>query len=91
MFMAELAFTYAGWGKPSEAKSVQAELLARAAREHVSPILLALSAAAAGETTDSMRFARLAYEIRDPQLPVFGKYWPGTLRLREDPSLDGAW
>jgi serine/threonine protein kinase/tetratricopeptide (TPR) repeat protein len=88
MFMAELAVTYADWGKPSEAKSVHAELLARASREYVSPFLLALSAAAAGETGDSMRFARLAYEIRDPQLPVFGKYWPGTKRLREDPIFD---
>jgi hypothetical protein len=35
-----------------------------------------------------MRFARLAYEIRDPQLPVFGKYWPGTKSLRENPSFD---
>jgi TolB-like protein/Flp pilus assembly protein TadD len=88
MFMAALAVTYADWGKPAEAKSVHAELLARAAREYVSPFLLALSAAAAGETGDSMRFARLAYEIRDPQLPVFGKHWPGIKRLREDPSFD---
>jgi hypothetical protein len=63
-------------------------LMARAAREYVSPFLLALSAAAAGETGDSMRFAHLAYEIRDPQLSVFGKYWPGTKRLREDPSFN---
>jgi hypothetical protein len=88
MFMAELAVIYADWGKRSEAKSVHTELLARAAREYVSPFLLALSAAAAGETSDSMRFARLAYEIRDPQLPVFGKYWPGAKRLRDDPSFD---
>ena len=88
MFMAELAVTYADWGKLSDAKSVNAELSARAAREHVSPFLLALSSAAAGESVDSMRFARLAYEIRDPQLSVFGKHWPGTNRLREDPSFD---
>jgi serine/threonine protein kinase/tetratricopeptide (TPR) repeat protein len=88
MFMAELAAAYADSGKPLEAKSVYAELLARAAREYVSPFLLALSGSAAGETGDSMRFARLACEIRDPQLPVFGKYWPGTKRLREDPSFD---
>jgi serine/threonine protein kinase/tetratricopeptide (TPR) repeat protein len=88
MFMAELAATYADWGKPSEAKSVHAELLARSAREYVSPFLLAISAAAAGETGDSTRFSRLACEIRDPQLAVFGKYWPSTKRLREDPSFD---
>jgi hypothetical protein len=42
MFMAELAVIYADWGKRSEAKSVHTELLARAAREYVSPFLLAL-------------------------------------------------
>jgi len=88
MFMAELAGSYADCGKTTEAQSVHAELLARAAREYVSPFLLALSAAAGGETGDSMRFARLACEIRDPQLPVFGKYWPGIKRLREDPGFD---
>jgi TolB-like protein len=88
MFMAELAATYADWGKHAEAKSVHVEMLARSERQYVSPFLLALSAAAAGEGADARRFARLAYEIRDPQLPVFGKHWPGTKRLREVPEFD---
>ena len=87
MFMAELAFIYSDWGKPQEAKSVHAELLARAAREYISPFLLALSAAAAGEGGETMRFARMACEMHDPQVPVFGKHWPGTKRLREDPGF----
>jgi serine/threonine protein kinase/Flp pilus assembly protein TadD len=88
MFMAELAVIYADWGKTSEAKSVHAELLARAAREYVSPFLLALSAAASGEEGEARQFARVACEIRDPQLPVFGKCWPGTKHLREDAGFD---
>jgi serine/threonine protein kinase/tetratricopeptide (TPR) repeat protein len=87
MFMAALAVIYADWGKFSEAKSVHAELLARAAREYISPFLLALSGSAAGEEGEAMRFAHTAYEIRDPQLPVFGKHWPGIKRLRADPGF----
>jgi eukaryotic-like serine/threonine-protein kinase len=88
MFMAELAVTYADWGKHKEAKSVHAEMVARSERQYVSPFLLALSAAAAGERGDSTRFTRMACEIRDPQLSVFGKHWPGTKRLREYPGFD---
>jgi predicted Zn-dependent protease len=88
MFMAALAVTYADWGKSAEAKSVHAELLARSARDYVQPFLLALSAAAAGERAEAMRFAYLAFEVRDPQLPTVGKHWIGNQRLREDPHFE---
>jgi len=84
LFMALLAMAYADWGKPAEAKAVNTELLGRAAREYVSPILLATSAAAAGDRDEAMRYAREAYAIRDPQLTTMGKHWPGMKRLRED-------
>ena len=84
MFMASLAATYAGWGKLAEAKSVHEELLARSAREYVSPFLLAVSASAMREPEGAMRFARMAYETRDPQLAIFGKYWVGIKGLLED-------
>jgi tetratricopeptide (TPR) repeat protein len=84
LFMAFLALAYADWGKPAEAKAVHTELLARAAREYVSPTLLATSAAAVGERDEAMRFAREAYTIRDPQLTTMGKHWPGNKHLRED-------
>ena len=87
LFMTSLTLVYAQWGKPAEAKSVYAELLARAAREYVSPTLLATSAAAVGERDEAMRLTREAYAIRDPQLNHMAKHWPGTKRLREDPRF----
>ena len=85
--MACLALAYADWGKLTEARSVYAELSARAAREFVSPTLLATSAAAVGELDEAMQFAREAYAIRDPQLNHMAKHWPGTKRLRDDPRF----
>ena len=87
LLMTSLTLVYAEWGKPAEAKSVYAELLARAAREYVSPTLLATSAAAIGERDEAMRLTREAYAIRDPQLNHMAKHWPGTKRLREDPRF----
>ena len=88
MFMATLTITFSDCGKLSDAKLVHAEFLARSAREYVSPFLLALSAAATEDRAEAARFFRLAYDLRDPQLTTFGKYWPGIKRLREDPQID---
>ena len=83
MFMALSAVTFASWGKVADAKSVYGELLARSAREYVSPNLLAVTATTTEEQEEGIRFAQRAYEIHDPQLRVFSKYWPGTQRLQE--------
>jgi serine/threonine protein kinase/Flp pilus assembly protein TadD len=79
LFMTFLALAYADWGKLAEAKALYTELSARAAREYVSPTLLATSAAAVGERDEAMQHAREAYAIRDPQLNHMAKHW-----LRED-------
>jgi tetratricopeptide (TPR) repeat protein len=84
VFMTLLTSAYTDWGKPEEAKAVHTELLARAAREYVSPTLIATSASAIGKRDDAMRYAREAHAIRDPQLTLMGRHWPGTKRLRED-------
>ena len=90
MFMAMLGVTYAEWQKPAEAKSVHDELLARSGREYVSPFLLGVSAMAAGDQNEAIRFVLEAYENRDPQLRVFSKYWPGTKSLRDDSRFSQA-
>jgi hypothetical protein len=82
--MAFLALAYTDWRKPGEARATHTELLARAAREYVSPALLAISAAAVGGRDEAMRYAREACAIRDPQLNHMARHWPGTKRLRED-------
>lgn len=88
MFMAVLAVTLADTGKLPEAKLVHTELLARSAREFVSPFLLALSSAATGDRDGATRWLKTADEIHDPQLTTFGKYWPGTERLRKHCRFD---
>ena len=89
MFMAMLAVTYAEWRKPADAESVHAELLARSVREYVSPFLLAVSASACGDQDEAIGSLSKACEIRDLQLRAFGKHWPGSHRLREDPRFEG--
>lgn len=90
MFMSALAVTFADWGKLADARLVHAEFLARSAREYVAPFLLALSAAASEDRGEATRFFQIAYDIQDPQLSTFGKYWPGSKRLRQDPKVDAA-
>jgi TolB-like protein/Tfp pilus assembly protein PilF len=88
MFMAALAVTLADGGKLQEAKQVDTELQARAAREFVSPFLLALSSSAVGDRVGAERFLQTAFQIHDPQLTTFGKYWPGSKHLREACGFD---
>jgi hypothetical protein len=83
--MAGLAVTYADWNRPTEARAVYGELSSRAAREYISPLFLAVCASAAGECEQAFRFVQQAYEIKDPSVQVFGKYWKCSSRLREDP------
>ena len=90
MLMSALAATFADWGRLSDAKLVHTEIAARSAREYVSPFLLALSAAAAGDPEEAKRLFQIAYDIHDPQFPAFGKYWPGIQRLRQDPKFAAA-
>jgi TolB-like protein/Flp pilus assembly protein TadD len=88
MFMAVLAVTFAEAEKLPEAKLVHAELLARSAREFVSPFLLALSSGAIGDPDGATHFLQTAYETHDAQLTTFGKYWPGSERLRKHYRFD---
>ena len=83
--MAGLAVTYADWNRPTEARALYGELSSRAAREYISPLFLAVCASAAGECEQAFRFVQRAYEIKDPSVQVFGKYWKCSSRLREDP------
>jgi hypothetical protein len=84
--MAALAMTYADWGKPAEAQSIYAELVARASHEYIQPSQLAIAAVAAGEQEKAVECIRQAYEIRDPML-ITAKYWPDLARLRDVPGF----
>ena len=84
----QLAIIFADWGKPAEAESVYAEMMARARREYVAPGTLAIAASAVGMLDEALCHAREAFEIRDPFCRIdFSKYWPDSARLRADPRF----
>lgn len=86
--MAELAVTFAEWGKPAEADAIYAELLARARRQYVPPAQLALAAAAAGIEEQAIRHTCEAFEIRDPDCQVFfSRHVPITAPLYAYPRF----
>jgi TolB-like protein/Tfp pilus assembly protein PilF len=86
--LSSLAMIFADWGKPADAESVYAEMMARARREYVAPAELAIAATAVGMQDEAIGHAREAFEIRDPFCRIqFSKYWPDSARLREDPRF----
>lgn len=82
--MAPLAVTYVECGRNREAKALYDELLARAEGEYVPPAQLAAPAAALGRLEEAIRFAREAFEMRDPWFNIWCKYNPDFARLRGD-------
>jgi adenylate cyclase len=66
-----IALVFADWGKPADADSIYAEMLARARRQYVPPSTLALAASAAGIEEQAIRHAREAFEIHDPHFHFF--------------------
>ena len=74
-------------GNAPAARSVYDELRSRAVREHVSPMLLALMAAALGERDEAVAHAREAVRRHDPAVVIFALRWPGTQHLRALPEF----
>jgi serine/threonine-protein kinase len=86
--MAWLAVALADWGKIGEADSLYLEMQARARREYVAPTSLAIAASAAAREDEMIRYAREAYEIRDPScMTFFSRYSTLSLRLYRDPRF----
>ena len=86
--MAWLAVALADWGKTGEAEALYFEMRARASREYVAPTSLAIAASAAAREDEMIRYAREAYEIRDPScMTFFSRYSTLSLRLYCDPRF----
>jgi hypothetical protein len=66
---------------------VYEELRARAKREPVSPIGLAVVAAAVGERAQAIDYTRDAIRRHDPQLVVYARCWPQSRPLRAMPEF----
>ena len=84
--MASLCRSYLHLGQRAESEALYMELRARAKREFVSPVFLAVAACAAGKQDDAIRLAQEADAIGDPTL-IGIKYWPDHMELREDPRF----
>ena len=83
-----LAAAYADWGRPGDAEALYTELMARARRNYVQPVILAIAAAAVGMEDEAIRHAREAFDIRDPASQIFfSKYMPYSSRLRGYPRF----
>jgi adenylate cyclase len=85
--MAWLAVALADCGKATEADAVYAEMQARARREYVPPTSLAIAACAVAREDEAIRYAREAYEIRDPNYLLFSRYCPLASRLYRFPQF----
>ena len=82
-----LAGVFGHWKKQSEAKALHRELIDRASRGHVPSAHLALTAEAAGEHEDAMRFARRAWDEREPPFILWARHFPQYRALRSDPRF----
>ena len=82
-----LASSYVEKGEMEIARAIYEELLARAKREPVSPIGLAVVAAAIRETAQAIAYTRDAIRRHDPQLVVYARCWPQSGALRAMPEF----
>jgi len=82
-----LASSYVEIGEMEIAYAVYEELRARAKREPVSPIGLAVVAAAIGERAQAIDYASEAIHRHDPQLVVYARCWPQSRPLRAMPEF----
>jgi len=86
--IAWLAVALADWGKTGEAEALYLEMQARARRQYVPPTSLAVAASAVAREDEVIRYAREAYEIRDPVCPsFFSRYFYLSPRLYRDPRF----
>lgn len=86
--MGTLAAALADGGAPSDAEAIYTELIGRARRSYIPPAVLAMAAAAAGSQDEAIRYAREAFEIRDPMSQFFlTKLCPAGSRLLGEPRF----
>jgi len=82
-----LASSHIENGEMESACAVYEEMRARAKREPMSPIGLAVVAAAVGDRAQAIEYARDAVQRHDPQLLVYARCWPQSRDLRAMPEF----
>jgi hypothetical protein len=82
--LASQAGVFRHWGKPSEARALQRELLERASRTYVPLAHLALTAEAARQHDEALELARCAWDDRKPPFILNASHFPEYSTLRSD-------
>jgi tetratricopeptide (TPR) repeat protein len=82
-----LALSYVDAGDMETAIAGSEEMRARAKREPMSPIGLAVVAAAVGDRACAVEYARDAIRRHDPQFLVYARCWPQSRMLRAMPEF----
>jgi serine/threonine protein kinase/tetratricopeptide (TPR) repeat protein len=70
-----------------DARGVYEEMRSRARREPMPPVSIAMIAAALGDNQAAVEYARDAYRLHDPQLPIFARAWRQADPLRALPEF----
>jgi tetratricopeptide (TPR) repeat protein len=74
-------------GQIEDARGVYEEMRSRSRREPMPPTGIAIVAGALGENEAAIAFARDAYRLHDPHLPIFGRAWRQAEQLRALPEF----
>jgi serine/threonine-protein kinase len=74
-------------GQIEDARGVYEEMRSRSRREPMPPTGMAIVAAALGENEAAIAFARDAYRLHDPHLPIFGRAWRQAEQLHALPEF----
>lgn len=82
-----LAFGYAAWRKPEQARAVYRELAERSTTTYVQPSMLCSAAADVIGLDEGIAFARRAIHDRDPFFVMQARTWPGYAKLPADPRF----
>lgn len=85
--VAGLAVTYAGMGRSADARKILQEFLDKAARQYVSPELVAIAYAGLGEQNNAFHWLERAYEARSAWLASGILSSPDYDSLRGDPRF----
>jgi serine/threonine-protein kinase len=82
-----LAIALIAKGQVEDARAVYEEMRSRSRREIFGTTGLALVAAALGEKTSAIEFAREAFRVRDPHFPIFTGVWTQSNALQALPEF----
>jgi serine/threonine protein kinase/tetratricopeptide (TPR) repeat protein len=88
--LANMALTYADWGKPKEARVLHEELLSLQARTYVPHGSIAMSSAAIGDMAGAFDLLHQSCDERESVALLYARLMPEWDRFRADPRFAGV-